>query len=102
MDESVKEEAEGVHNTLYVISRSQMKAMTNPKSNVTLVMGWEVMIKPIHLFSCLAMVIGLLDCWIVLFFRAILENIVEFQPEMSKDIAEAGFMAWLIKKLKVN
>merc|ERR1719219_1298003 len=49
MDESVKEEAEGVHNTL-----------------------------------------------------AILENIVEFQPEMSKDIAEAGFMAWLIKKLKVK
>ena len=35
-------------------------------------------------------------------FRAILENIVEFHPEMSKDIAEAGFMAWLIKKLKVN
>jgi len=49
LDESVKEEAEGVHNTL-----------------------------------------------------AILENIVEFQPEMSKDIAEAGFMAWLIKKLKVK
>jgi len=49
MDEGVKEEAEGVHNTL-----------------------------------------------------AILENIVEFQPEMSKDIAEAGFMAWLIKKLKVK
>ena len=37
-----------------------------------------------------------------LLFRAILENIVEFQPEMSKDIAEAGFMAWLIKKLKVT
>ena len=37
-----------------------------------------------------------------LLFRAILENIVEFQPEMSKDIAEAGFMAWLIKKLKVK
>ena len=31
-----------------------------------------------------------------------MENIVEFQPEMSKDIAEAGFMAWLIKKLKVT
>ena len=38
----------------------------------------------------------------MLICRAILENIVEFQPEMSKDIAEAGFMAWLIKKLKVN
>jgi len=49
MDESVKEEAEGVHNTL-----------------------------------------------------AILENIAEFQPELSKDIAEAGFMAWLVKKLKVK
>ena len=34
-------------------------------------------------------------------FRAILENIAEFQPELSKDIAEAGFMAWLVKKLKV-
>ena len=31
-----------------------------------------------------------------------MENIVEFQPELSKDIAEAGFMAWLIKKLKVT
>jgi len=49
MDENVKEEAEGVHNTL-----------------------------------------------------AILENIAEFQPELSKDIAEAGFMAWLVKKLKVK
>ena len=39
---------------------------------------------------------------LILLFRAILENIVEFQPEMSKDIAEAGFMAWLIKKLKVT
>ena len=51
------------------------------------------------------MVIGQTMYWtshpLILFFRAILENIVEFQPEMSKDIAEAGFMAWLIKKLKV-
>ena len=52
------------------------------------------------------MVIGQTMYWtshpLILFFRAILENIVEFQPEMSKDIAEAGFMAWLIKKLKVT
>lgn len=49
LDEGVREEAEGVHNTL-----------------------------------------------------AIIENIVEFQPEVSKDIAETGFMAWLVKKLKVK
>ena len=24
------------------------------------------------------------------------------QPEVSKDIAEAGFLAWLVKKLKVK
>lgn len=49
LDESVREESDGVHNTL-----------------------------------------------------SILENIVEFQPEVSKDIAEAGFMAWLVRKLKVK
>merc|ERR1740128_1130133 len=49
LDESVKEESEGVHNTL-----------------------------------------------------AIIENLVELRPEMCKDVAEAGFINWLIKKLKVK
>merc|ERR1719378_225504 len=49
MDENVKEESDGVHNTL-----------------------------------------------------AIIENIVELKPEICKDVAEAGFMNWLIKKLKVK
>jgi len=49
MDEGVREEAEGVHNTL-----------------------------------------------------AVIENIVEARPEKSRDIAEAGFMAWLVRKLKVK
>lgn len=33
---------------------------------------------------------------------AIFENLVEFKPEICKDAAEAGFLTWLIKKLKVN
>jgi len=49
LDENVKEESDGVHNTL-----------------------------------------------------AIVENIVELKPEICKDVAEAGFMNWLIKKLKVK
>merc|ERR1719334_274678 len=49
LDENVKEESDGVHNTL-----------------------------------------------------AIIENIVELKPEICKDVAEAGFMNWLIKKLKVK
>jgi len=49
LDETVKEESDGVHNTL-----------------------------------------------------AIIENIVELKPEICKDVAEAGFMNWLIKKLKVK
>ena len=49
LDETVKEEAEGVHNTL-----------------------------------------------------AIVENLVELKPEICKDVAEAGFMNWLVKKLKVK
>merc|ERR1719350_34727 len=49
LDETVKEESEGVHNTL-----------------------------------------------------AIIENLVELRPEMCKDVAEAGFINWLIKKLKVK
>jgi len=49
LDESVKEEAEGVHNGL-----------------------------------------------------AIIENIIEFRPAVAEDVAEAGFMSWLIKKLKVK
>jgi len=31
---------------------------------------------------------------------SILENIVEFRPTVAKEVAEAGFMNWLIKKLK--
>jgi len=49
LNESVKEEADGVHNTLSIV-----------------------------------------------------ENIVEFKPEICKDVASAGFMNWLIKKLKVK
>merc|ERR1719225_1061840 len=49
LDESVKEESDGVHNTLSIV-----------------------------------------------------ENIVEFKPEVCKDVAGAGFMNWLIKKLKVK
>jgi len=49
LDESVREEGEGVHNTL-----------------------------------------------------AIVENIVEFRPEVCRDVASAGFMTWLVKKLKVK
>jgi len=33
---------------------------------------------------------------------SILENIIEFRPGVSKDVAEAGFLNWLIKKLKVK
>merc|ERR1719471_1274450 len=49
LDESVKEESDGVHNTL-----------------------------------------------------AIIENLVEVKPEICKEVAEAGIMNWLIKKLKVK
>jgi len=49
LDESVKEEADGVHNAL-----------------------------------------------------SILENVTEFRPTVCKDVAESGFMTWLIKKLKVK
>merc|ERR1719322_705138 len=49
LDENVKEESDGVHNTL-----------------------------------------------------AIIENLVELKPEICKDVAEAGFMNWLVKKLKVK
>jgi len=49
LDESVKEESDGVHNTL-----------------------------------------------------AIIENLVELKPEICKEVAEAGFINWLIKKLKVR
>jgi len=33
---------------------------------------------------------------------AVLENIMEFRPAVCKDVAESGFMTWLIKKLKVK
>merc|ERR1719312_1950334 len=33
---------------------------------------------------------------------SILENIIEFRPAVAKDVAEAGFLNWLIKKLKVK
>merc|ERR1711915_75779 len=33
---------------------------------------------------------------------SIVENIVELKPEVCKDVASAGFMNWLIKKLKVK
>jgi len=33
---------------------------------------------------------------------SIVENIVELKPEVCKDVASAGFMSWLIKKLKVK
>lgn len=33
---------------------------------------------------------------------SILENITEFRPTVCKDVAESGFMTWLIKKLKVK
>jgi len=49
LDESVKVEADGVHNTLSIV-----------------------------------------------------ENIIELKPEVGKDVASAGFMNWLIKKLKVK
>ena len=49
LDETVKEESDGVHNTLSIV-----------------------------------------------------ENIVEFKPEVCKDVASAGFLNWLIKKLKVK
>jgi len=49
LDESVKEEADGVHNAL-----------------------------------------------------SILENVTEFRPTVCADVAESGFMTWLIKKLKVK
>jgi len=49
LDESVKEESDGVHNTLSIV-----------------------------------------------------ENVVEFKPEVCKEVASAGFMNWLIKKLKVK
>ena len=49
LDETVKEESDGVHNTLGII-----------------------------------------------------ENLVELKPELCKQIADAGFLTWLIKKLKVK
>ncbi len=33
---------------------------------------------------------------------AIVENIVEFRPAVCKDAAQAGLLAWLVKKLKVK
>jgi len=33
---------------------------------------------------------------------AIVENIVEFRPEVCKDVASSGFLTWLVKKLKVK
>jgi len=33
---------------------------------------------------------------------AVFENLVEFRPEASGEAAEAGLLAWLIKKLKVH
>jgi len=49
LDETVKEESDGVHNTLSIV-----------------------------------------------------ENVIEFRPEVCKEVAIAGFMNWLIKKLKVK
>ena len=52
MDESVKEEAEGVHNTLYVISLSQMNVLMNPYHYVTLFYRVRVISNPVQLFLC--------------------------------------------------
>lgn len=33
---------------------------------------------------------------------SIFENLIEFRPEVCKDVAEAGMLTWLIKRLKVK
>jgi len=52
------------------------------------------------------------ECTVVFSFReeadgvhnslAIVENIVEFRPAACRDAAQAGLLAWLVKKLKVK
>ena len=33
---------------------------------------------------------------------SIVENLVEFRPEVCKEVADAGLLTWLMKKLKVK
>ena len=39
--------------------------------------------------------------WLVLSV-SIVENLIEFRPEVSKEVADAGLLVWLTKKLKVK